>query len=90
VLAQRHRIPFYVACPLSTLDLALPDGLKINIEERAAEEVLGYRSERWAPEGVAVANPAFDVTPAELISAIVTERGIARPPFGKSLAGLAR
>jgi methylthioribose-1-phosphate isomerase len=90
VLAQRHRIPFYVACPLSTLDLALPDGLKIDIEERAAEEVLGYRSERWAPTGVAVANPAFDVTPAELISAIVTERGIARPPFGRSLAGLAR
>jgi methylthioribose-1-phosphate isomerase len=90
VLAQRHRIPFYVACPLSTLDLALTDGGKIKIEERAAEEVLGYRNERWAPAGVAVANPAFDVTPAELITAIVTERGIARPPFGRSLAELAR
>jgi methylthioribose-1-phosphate isomerase len=89
VLAQRHHIPFYVACPLSTLDLTLTDGSTIKIEERAVEEVLGYRSERWAPDGVAVANPAFDVTPAELITAIVTERGIARPPFGKSLAELA-
>jgi methylthioribose-1-phosphate isomerase len=90
VLARRHRIPFYVACPLSTLDLTLMDGSRIKIEERAADEVLGYRSERWAPVGVDVANPAFDVTPAELITAIVTERGIARPPFGNSLAELAR
>jgi methylthioribose-1-phosphate isomerase len=88
VLARRHGIPFYVACPLSTLDLTVPDGSRIPIEQRAAEEVLGYRSERWAPEGVSVANPAFDVTPAELVTAIVTERGIAYPPFAISLAKL--
>jgi methylthioribose-1-phosphate isomerase len=89
VLARRHGIPFYVACPLSTLDLGLADGSGIPIEQRAAEEMLGYRSERWAPEGIAVANPAFDVTPADLVTAIVTERGIAYPPFAKSLAELA-
>jgi methylthioribose-1-phosphate isomerase len=89
VLARRHGIPFYVACPLSTLDLTVPDGSRIPIEQRAAEEVLGYRSERWTPEGVSVANPAFDLTPAELVTAIVTERGIAYPPFAISLAKLA-
>jgi methylthioribose-1-phosphate isomerase len=90
VLARRHGIPFYVACPLSTLDLTLADGSGIPIEQRAVEEVLGYRSERWAPEGVGASNPAFDVTPADLVSAIVTERGIARPPFAETLADLAR
>lgn len=90
VIAKRHGIPFYVACPLSTLDLALADGSGIPIEQRPADEVMGYRDERWAPEGVAVSNPAFDVTPAELVTAIVTERGIAQPPFIKSLAGLAK
>jgi methylthioribose-1-phosphate isomerase len=90
VLARRHGVPFYVACPLSTLDLTLADGSGIPIEQRAAEEILGYRSERWAPEGVGAANPAFDVTPADLVTAIVTERGIARPPFAKTLAKLAR
>ncbi len=90
VLARRHGIPFYVACPLSTLDLTLPDGSGIPIEQRAAEEVLGYRSERWAPDGVGASNPAFDVTPADLVTAIVTERGIARPPFAETLAELAR
>jgi methylthioribose-1-phosphate isomerase len=90
VLARRHGIPFYVACPLSTLDLTLADGSGIPIEQRAAEEVLGYRGERWAPEGVGISNPAFDVTPADLVTAIVTERGIARPPFGKTLSELAR
>ena len=79
VLAQRHAIPFYVACPVSTIDLALPDGSGIPIEERAAEEVTGYRGMRWAPEGVQVRNPAFDVTPAALITALITERGIVRP-----------
>jgi len=79
VLAQRHAIPFYVACPLSTIDLALADGRGIPIEERASEEVTGYRDTRWAPEGVQVRNPSFDVTPAELITALITERGIVRP-----------
>jgi methylthioribose-1-phosphate isomerase len=79
VLAQRHAIPCYVACPLSTIDLALPDGRGIPIEERGSEEVTGYRGTRWAPEGVPVRNPAFDVTPAELITALITERGIVRP-----------
>jgi len=76
VLAARHRIPFYVAAPLSTIDLAVPDGSAIPIEERGAEEVTGFGGVRWAPVGVEVANPAFDVTPAELVTAIITERGV--------------
>ena len=79
VLAARHRIPFYVAAPLSTIDLKLADGSAIPIEERGAAEVTGFRGERWAAEGVAVANPAFDVTPAELVTALITERGIVSP-----------
>jgi methylthioribose-1-phosphate isomerase len=79
VLAQRHYIPFYVACPLSTIDLKLGDGSGIPIEERGAEEVTGYRGIRWAPDGVPVRNPAFDVTPAELIAALITEHGIVQP-----------
>jgi methylthioribose-1-phosphate isomerase len=86
VLAKRHAIPFYVACPVSTLDLTLADGGGIPIEERPAEEVTGYRGVSWAPEGVMVANPAFDVTPAELVTAIVTENGVARAPYRESLA----
>ncbi len=81
VCAARHAIPFYVAAPYSSIDPKLKDGTGIPIEERAAKEVTGYGSERWAPEGVKVRNPAFDVTPAELITAIITERGIVRPPF---------
>jgi methylthioribose-1-phosphate isomerase len=80
VLASRHRIPFYVACPVSTVDPSLADGAGIPIEERGAEEVTGYGGLRWAPEGVAARNPAFDVTPAELITALITERGVVRPP----------
>jgi methylthioribose-1-phosphate isomerase len=80
VLAKRHGIPFYVAAPLSTFDPKIPNGSRIPIEERAADEVTGYRGSRWAPEGVAVRNPAFDVTPAELITGIITERGIVRKP----------
>ncbi len=76
VLAKRHNIPFYVACPLSTIDLSLPDGKAIPIEERPADEVKGYRECHWAPEGVAIRNPAFDVTPAELVTALITEKGI--------------
>jgi methylthioribose-1-phosphate isomerase len=80
VLARRHRLPFYVAAPTSTFDPDIADGSAIPIEERAASEVTGYRGVRWAPEGVAVRNPAFDVTPAELISAIVCEKGVIREP----------
>ena len=76
VLAKRHNIPFYVACPLSTIDLSLATGSDIPIEERPADEVKGFRDCHWAPEGVAIRNPAFDVTPAELVTALVTEKGI--------------
>jgi methylthioribose-1-phosphate isomerase len=89
VLAARHQIPFYVAAPLSTFDATTPTGADIPIEERAASEVMGYGDIVWAPEGVHVANPAFDVTPADLIAAIITEQGIiARPDRAKVLAHL--
>jgi methylthioribose-1-phosphate isomerase len=88
VLAKRHGIPFYVAAPLSTFDLKIPDGSHIPIEERPATEVTGYREARWAPHGVSVRNPAFDVTPAELITGIICERGIASPPNRQTLAAL--
>lgn len=76
VLAQRHCIPFYVACPLSTIDLTLATGADIPIEERDISEVKGFRDCIWAPEGVSIRNPAFDVTPAELVTALITEKGI--------------
>lgn len=79
-------IPFIVAGPTSTLDLETPDGAAIPVEERHADEVLGFGGTSVAPDGVAVRNPAFDVTPAELIGAIVTEKGIARAPYRDSLA----
>jgi methylthioribose-1-phosphate isomerase len=79
VLAARHGLPFYVAAPLSTIDRDVPDGGSIPIEERDAAEVTGFRSERWAPGGVAVANPAFDVTPAALVTGLITERGVVAP-----------
>jgi methylthioribose-1-phosphate isomerase len=85
-LARRHNIPFYVAAPFSTFDLSLPDGSRIPIEERGPSEVTEPFGRRVAPEGVKVFNPAFDVTPAELISAFVTDRGIIRPPFRENLA----
>ena len=88
VLAQRHGIPFYVACPLSTIDLAIPDGASIPIEERAASEVTGYRDCQWAAAGVTVRNPSFDVTPAELVTALVTERGIVHRPDAASIRAL--
>jgi methylthioribose-1-phosphate isomerase len=88
VLAKRHGIPFYVAAPLSTFDPKIPDGSQIPIEERPAAEVTGYRGTRWAPEGVSVRNPAFDVTPAELVTAIISEKGIASPPYRESIAAL--
>lgn len=88
VLAKRHALPFYVACPLSSIDLALANGTGIPIEERPPGEVTGYRGLRWAPEGVKACNPAFDVTPAELITAIITERGIVQPVREAELRGL--
>ena len=91
ILARHYGIPFYVHAPLSTLDLSCPDGSAIVIEERAAEEVTEkWYARRMAPEGVKVLNPAFDVTEASLITGIVTERGLARPPYTESLARLAR
>lgn len=81
VLAARHGIPFYVCAPTSSIDLDTPDGSTIPIEERRAEEVLEIRGVRLAPPGTEVRNPAFDITPAELISGIVTEQGVVRAPF---------
>ncbi len=86
VLARHHQIPFYVAAPTSTLDPSLADGSQIPIEERSAEEVLGFGGTPVAPAGAEVFNPAFDITPAELIAGIVTERGVARAPYGETLA----
>jgi methylthioribose-1-phosphate isomerase len=88
VLAQRHKIPFYVACPLSTIDMTLTSGSQIPIEERAREEVTGYRDCQWAAEGVDVRNPSFDVTPAELVTAIITETAVIHHPDLKSMASL--
>ncbi|MBM3216164.1 S-methyl-5-thioribose-1-phosphate isomerase [Candidatus Poribacteria bacterium] len=86
LLAKAHGVPFYVAAPTSTLDLSLEHGGLIPIEERAAEEVTEGFGRRTAPEGVNVYSPAFDVTPAEHITGIITERGIHRPPYRDSLA----
>src|SRR5260221_4803098 len=88
VLARRHDIPFYVAAPLSTFDPSIPDGSHIPIEERSADEVTGYRDARWAPQGVKVRNPAFDVTPAELVTGIICEKGVLRPPYSQSIGQL--
>ena len=87
-LAQRHGIPFYVACPLSTIDLSLDHGGLIPIEERGPEEITGFGDTRWAPEGVRVRNPAFDVTPAQLVTALITERGVVRRPDRVKLRAL--
>jgi methylthioribose-1-phosphate isomerase len=87
VLANEHKVPFYVAAPVSTLDLSIPSGDHIPIEERPSEEVTHLAGVRIAPD-VATANPAFDVTPARLIAAIITERGVARPPYIESLRHL--
>lgn len=90
VLAKRHGIPFYVACPLSTIDLDTESGADIPIEERTGAEVRGFGGVDWAPEGVAVRNPAFDVTPAELVTAIITERGVVDRPNRESIRALIR
>jgi methylthioribose-1-phosphate isomerase len=89
VLARENNVPFYVAAPVSTLDLTLASGDAIPIEERPPEEVTRVFGVPVAPDGVAVQNPAFDVTPSRYVTAIVTERGVARPPYEKSLRGLA-
>jgi methylthioribose-1-phosphate isomerase len=89
VLAKEHGIPFYVAAPISTLDLSLKSGEEIPIEERSPEEVTTWAGIRTAPAGVSAANPVFDVTPSRYITAIITDRGIARPPYGVSLGELA-
>ena len=85
VLAQAHGVPFYVAAPVSTIDPNCPDGTHIPIEERSAQEVTEIFGARVAPEGVAVRHPAFDVTPARLITAIITERGVLRPPYEEAI-----
>jgi methylthioribose-1-phosphate isomerase len=89
VLAQAHRIPFYVAAPLSTIDPSVPDGTAIPIEERSPEEMTHCGGIRTAPEGVSVWNPAFDVTNHALIAAIITEAGVIRPPFTAAIAVVA-
>ncbi len=88
VLAHRHRIPFYVACPLSTIDLSVPSGREIPIEERAPQEVTGFRETQWAAAGVRVRNPSFDVTPAELVTALITEKGVVEAPDEDKLRAL--
>jgi methylthioribose-1-phosphate isomerase len=89
VLAKENGLPFYVAAPLSTVDLATPNGDVIVIEERSPDEVTNFGGTRIAPAGISVRNPAFDVTPARYVSAVITERGVARAPYGESLAALA-
>lgn len=88
VLAKENNIPFYVACPLSTVDFSLKSGDGIPIEIRGEEEVKSFCGKRCAPEGVKVYNPAFDVTPSKYISAIITDRGICYPPYEKTLSEL--
>lgn len=88
VLARHHGIPFYVLAPSSTFDLSISGGDMIPIEQRGSEEVCGFHGVRTAPNGVKVVNPAFDVTPAELITGIVCERGILKPDYRRSIAGM--
>lgn len=90
VLAKENGVPFYVAAPVSTLDLTLPDGSRIPIEERSPDEVRKFQGVPVTPERVGVANPAFDVTPNRYVSAIITERGVARPPYAESLRSLVK
>jgi len=88
VLAKEHGIPFYVAAPFSTVDLATPDGSRIPIEQRSSREVTHLAGKQIAPDGVTVENPAFDVTPNAYVTAIITERGVARKPYAESLREL--
>ncbi len=87
-VAARHGVPFYLAAPASTFDTATPSGEAIPIEFRGDDEVGGFGGERWSPDGGGAYNPAFDVTPAELIAGIVTESGVLRPPYGPAIAAL--
>jgi len=89
ILAKEHGIPFYVAAPTSTVDLDCPEGSQIPIEQRNAREVTHIAGKQMVPDGVGIENPAFDVTPAKYVGAIITEKGIARAPYGESLAKLA-
>ena len=89
VLAKENHVPFYVAAPISTLDLNIPDGTHIEIEERNGLEVTHVFGTQVAPAGTVVRNPAFDVTPNRYVTAIITERGVARAPFTESLKRLA-
>ena len=88
VLAERHQIPFYVACPIATIDPNVASGADIPIEERGGEELTGYGPTRWTPENVGLRNPAFDITPAALVTALITERGLVRAPDRDAIAGL--
>ncbi|MBI3901810.1 MAG: S-methyl-5-thioribose-1-phosphate isomerase [Nitrosomonadales bacterium] len=88
VLARRHNIPFYVACPLSTIDMSIASGADIPIEERSVDEVKGFRDYHWAAEGVKIRNPSFDVTPAELVSGLITEKGVVLQPDNAKLRAL--
>ena len=89
VLAKEHAIPFYVAAPWSTVDMNMRGGEGIPIEQRSPREVTHHAGKQVAPDGVLVENPAFDVTPGKYVTAIITERGIARPPFADALKELA-
>lgn len=80
VLAKRHSIPFYVACPLSTIDLATPNGTAIPIEERNADEVTSFHGHQWAPKKANIYNPVFDIMPADLVTALITEKGVVEQP----------
>jgi methylthioribose-1-phosphate isomerase len=88
VLAREHDLPFYVAAPISTLDLSIPDGSHIPIEQRTPDEMTHIGGVRVVPDGVSVFNPAFDITPNQFVTAIITERGVARPPYEQSLKKL--
>jgi methylthioribose-1-phosphate isomerase len=88
VLAKEHGIPFYVAAPFSTIDLETPDGSRIPIEERSSREITHIAGKQMVPDGVEIENPAFDVTPAKYVTAIITERGIAKAPYEESLSKL--
>jgi methylthioribose-1-phosphate isomerase len=88
VLAREHQVPFYVVAPSSTFDQNCAAGSDIPVEMRDSAEILGFRGKSWSPDGVQAWNPAFDVTPAELITAIISEHGVHRPPYGKNLSFL--
>jgi methylthioribose-1-phosphate isomerase len=90
ILCKEHGIPFYVAAPFNTIDLATLSGKDIPIEERAAREVTHVKGVQVTPDGVGIANPAFDVTPAKYITAIITERGVLRTPFTESIAAMSK